>query len=490
MTTFKASPQQQAFFEWIVNGKGSCILKAVAGAGKTTTLIEGLKLMKGNIFLGAYNKKIAVEMQERAPQQQGLKISTMHAAGFGMWRRVAKSVVVNQNKCRDIYRNTIAMLSEDDAKLESPVLDLVSYAKQAAFGVLKQIGDKSAWMELIEHFDVDVLEQEDHVVDLAQQLLKLSIKNDMKEIDYDDMILAPLVHRCQAFQNDWVLIDEAQDTNASRRALALLMLKRGGRMVAVGDPHQAIYGFTGADADALELIGKAVSAVDMPLTVTYRCPKSVVKFAQQWVNHIQAHESAPEGVVRPLNEDETILTTAKPNDAILCRFNAPLIGAVYQFIAAGVPAKVEGRDIGNGLKALIGRWKVKSFNALINKLDTFQDKECAKYRAKEQESKAVAVEDKVTCVKVLIERVQKTDPTAANPIQALHAEIDRIFDDTVGSGYVVLTSIHKSKGREWNRVFWLQTGPSSWARKDWELEQEKNLCYVAATRAKQELILS
>lgn len=489
MKTFKASPQQQAFFDWIVNGTGSCVLKAVAGAGKTTTLIESLNLMKGNIFFGAYNKKIATEIAERAPKSPTLKISTMHAAGFGAWRRVAKNVVVNQYKCRDIFRNTIGMLDEEHAKLETPVVDLVSYAKQAAFGVVKQIADKSAWMQLIEHFDVDCAEQDDVVVELAQQLIKLSVKNDMKEIDFDDMILAPLVHHTQIFQNDWVLIDEAQDTNASRRALALMMLKRGGRLIAVGDPHQAIYGFTGADADSLELIGKAVTAIDMPLTVTYRCPKAVVKYAQQWVNHIEAHESAPEGVVRPMLETETLLSVARVNDAILCRFNAPLIKHVYQFIAAGIPAKVEGRDIGNGLKALIRRWKTKSYNALINKLESFQEKECAKYRAKEMESKAVAVEDKVACIKILIERTQRVNPAASNVIDALCVEIDKIFDDSVNSGHVVLTSIHKSKGREWSRVLWLQTGASPWARKDWELVQEANLCYVAATRAKSELIL-
>ena len=54
---------------------------------------------------------------------------------------------------------------------------------------------------------------------------------------------------------------------------------------------------------------------------------------------------------------------------------------------------------------------------------------------------------------------------------------------------VVLSSIHKAKGREWNRVYWLQTGPSKWARKEWELQQETNLCYVATTRAKSALYL-
>jgi hypothetical protein len=53
---FVPSLQQQSFFDWINTGSGSCVLEAVAGSGKTTTLIEALKLMKGTIFFGAYNK--------------------------------------------------------------------------------------------------------------------------------------------------------------------------------------------------------------------------------------------------------------------------------------------------------------------------------------------------------------------------------------------------------------------------------------------------
>ncbi|MEY9138574.1 superfamily I DNA/RNA helicase [Bradyrhizobium diazoefficiens] len=56
---------------------------------------------------------------------------------------------------------------------------------------------------------------------------------------------------------------------------------------------------------------------------------------------------------------------------------------------------------------------------------------------------------------------------------------------------LTLSTIHKSKGREWQRVFWLDrlnTCPSKYAKLEWELEQEMNLCYVAATRSMGELV--
>jgi len=485
---FIASPQQATFFGWITDGEGSCVLEAVAGAGKTTTLIKALELMTGSIFFGAYNKKIAEEIKTRAPQKAKLFISTMHAAGFGMWRRVAGSVKVDNAKCRTIFRDA-AGRNPQYAPFETQVLQLVSYAKQAAIGAISSADDNQAWLDLIEHFDIDTVENDALVISLAKKTLQRSIEQDMKVIDFDDMIYAPLVHKVKAYEYDWVLIDEAQDTNAARRALSLMMLKRGGRLVAVGDRHQAIYGFTGADADALDLIAAAVSAKRLPLTVTYRCPKAVVEYARKYVSHITAHESAPEGAVVNLAPEVEITTVAKPGDAILCRFNAPIVKMAYQFIAAGIPAKVEGREIGTGLKTLARRWKSKSFDALLNHLDTHLERESAKYRAKEQESKSVAVEDRVNCLKLLITRVQASKVKYTDPVEALCTEIDKIFTDNVGDESVLLSSIHKSKGREWTNVYWLQTGPSKWARKDWELDQETNLCYVAATRAKTQLIL-
>jgi len=54
-----------------------------------------------------------------------------------------------------------------------------------------------------------------------------------------------------------------------------------------------------------------------------------------------------------------------------------------------------------------------------------------------------------------------------------------------------LCTVHRSKGREWDRVFLVgrnQYMPSKYAKKEWEFKQEENLMYVAVTRAKKELV--
>jgi superfamily I DNA/RNA helicase len=162
---------------------------------------------------------------------------------------------------------------------------------------------------------------------------------------------------------------------------------------------------------------------------------------------------------------------------------------VYGFIGRGIAAKIEGKDIGLSMITLVNRYKSKSFNVLIDRLNDYSDRESIKLRNKGKESQAVVIQDKVDCIKVIINRVQTLNPKCAFPVEAVVAEIQNIFADSVGGNVVLLSTIHKSKGREWNNVYWLQTGPAKWARQAWELECEKNLKYVAVTRAKENLYM-
>jgi len=493
---FVPSPQQAGFFTWIADGTGSCVLEAVAGAGKTTTLVKALAMMSGTIFFGAYNKKIAVDIQSKAPSKEGLVISTMHACGLAAWKKVCKFPQVDADKVRNIFRAAVER-NLQYAIFQGVVLQLVSLAKQSGFGVdgFPAIMSRSSWIALIDHYDIETLDENsgidntDLIIKLAIKTLEASIAQNMKIIDFDDMIFAPLYHNVSFDKFDWVLVDEAQDTNATRREMALRMMMPTSRLVAVGDRHQAIYGFTGADSDALDLIGEAVQALKLPLTTTFRCPKAVVAYSQRWVSHIQAAETAPEGIVRDLAVAE-LYAEAQIGDAILCRLNAPLVEHVYKFIAIGTPAMIEGREIGKGLVQLARRWKVKSLSVLRDRLEAYTEREIKKFTAKEQPAKVAAVEDKSNCLKVIIDRVFAKDPNTTRPVDLVVAEIESIFADVQDTSKVVLlSSIHKSKGREWHKVIWLQTGPNKRAKLPWMMEQEANLCYVAATRSMHELIL-
>lgn len=483
---FTPSKQQAAYFDWIVNGSGSAILIAVAGSGKTTSLIEGLSYMKGQIFFGVYSKAIELELKARVPTRDGLTVSTMHAAGLRAWSNANRGVKIEKNKCRDIFRQASGKHPQY-VPFEDAVLALVSFAKNHAFNVGGET-PKAEWNGLIDHYTIDCLGEDDLVINLARKVLGASNSSAHEIIDFDDMIYCPLYFKSYFYKYDWVLLDEAQDTNISRRLLALAMLKPTGRLIAVGDPHQAIFGFTGADANSLEMIKQATGACDLPLTVSYRCPTAIVEYAQRFVSHIQAAPNAKAGTVRSI-ELKLLSSDAKIGDVILCRFNAPLLTQAFSFLAKGIPVRVEGREIGEGLKKLAKRWKSKDFDALIQNLENYREREVAKAVAKEQTNKVTQIEDTVECLFVVINRVQSKGEQAGMPGDLVSAEIDSIFGGDEKKPVVLMSSIHRAKGREWMNVYWLQTGPSKRATKEWEHVQENNLMYVAVTRAKDSLIL-
>jgi len=492
---FTPSVQQAAIFELIEHGFGNIMIIAVAGSGKTTTLVEGMKRMRGTVALAAYNKKIADEISEKVKAYPNVKASTFHSFGFSAWRRVAP-------KLGPVDEKKVAKLCDArkiDERFTPVVCRLVSLAKQHGVGFLKPLTDEGVWYEIVTHHDLEedlpepTAEMTFTVSELvyqAQAVLKASIEQNLTIIDFDDMIYAPLVGNARMTQYDWVLIDEAQDTNPARRALAKKMLKAGGRLIAVGDPHQAIYGFTGADNDSLELIEREFHTTRMPLTVSWRCAKSVVNVARRYVSHITAADTAPVGTATHITAAQFAKLTPTAGDAILCRNTKPLIELAYGLIRRRISCYVEGRDIGRGLLALVGKWKVKSVDALSDKLYDFLAVQTQKMLAKGEEMQAQSLTDKVETLLFIIDHVLTAEASVAD----LTAEINKLFSDTPAGQApraVVLSTIHKSKGREWNTVYWYGANrfqPSPFARQTWQQEQETNLMYVAATRAKTALI--
>ena len=483
----KLSPQQAAAVSAIANGRGSIILSAVAGSGKTSTLIEMLKVTKGSVAFCAFNKAIAQEIEHKINQNNinndTVKVGTVHSFGFGALRRAYSNIKVDGNKLQNIAQQEF---NGEYTNLRQFVTAAVAMAKEVGIAACVE-NNYNNWIQMFDHYDLweslPVEVSNESAVDACQYLLDIS--NQITNIvDFADMIYLPILNKLKIWQYDNVFLDEAQDTNGPRRELVKMMLKKGGRLVAVGDSHQAIYGFTGADHNALNLIQDQFNAVEMPLSVTFRCPKNVVKVAQQWVTHIESHESSPEGIVDECTIQElSKLVTQK--DAIICGNTKPLIEVAYTLIRNNIACKVEGRKIGEGLIKLAQRWKVKTVDQLAEKLEDWKEKEILKYREKGNDAKCQMIEDQADTLFVFIDQCKADDSIAV-----LIEKIKSIFDDTENKEILTLSTIHKSKGREWNRVFALGMNtysPSKWAKKSWELQQENNLLYVQVTRAKHHL---
>jgi len=484
------SPQQLAFIKELREGSGSICLQAVAGSGKTSTLVAAVAELPSHLKItaAAFNKKIAVELAQRMPEHVVCK--TMNALGHGAWMRVLQGRRVRLdtgktfNICKKYWDSRVGM--------PAGVLRLVALAKSHGLvpagaprnpkTVLMEDTPES-WGWLIDRFQVDLNDQEAEAIEGARRVLVDSIHAAfMGEIDFNDQLYMPVVYGAPFFKNDVVLVDECQDLSAIQRQMLRMMLKPGGRLIAVGDPHQAIYGFRGADAESVKNLVMEFNCLEMPLSVSFRCPKAVVAEAQNWVSHIEAAPEAPEGVVEHWSSYTAEAFTK--DDVILCRNNKPLVSLAYKFIRAGVGVTVLGREIGQGLISLIKKQNAESVDDLVNKLDAYMIREIRKFEEQGKEDRAAAVEDKVGTIMVIIDHL----PERSRSVPGLINTIEHLFADK--SSRLTLSSIHKAKGLEWDRVFWLDANlvPSRYARLPWQIEQERNLGYVAVTRAKKTLV--
>lgn len=496
----KLTKQQTAFVDALLNTKDNIALVARAGTGKTSTILAAVEqyakaFPEHEITICAFGKGIQREIAEKLTglglgDWRKYTAATSHSMGWGLVKFTFRldHKAIDERKILNIVEAQETPICD---QYSGTIRELVHLAKTEGFGYFDdvQVGDIGAWYDLASHYAVNGLDDTstmDRIVAAAQNVYRLSLAQ-TSVIDFDDMILFPLVKNIHVkFTRDLLIVDEAQDTSRARRALLKKFVKRrGGRMIVVGDDRQAIMGFAGASADALEELIEDLHATVLPLTMTWRCPKSVVAMAQTIVPDITASETAKEGQVLTV---ETLPETLEPTDAILCRNTSPLVMQAYDLIRRGIACKVEGRAIGNGLLKVVNRWKrVTTIAAFLDKLDDLTDREIQKAFAKRKEDKILELEDRRDTLVVICQAVKDK---GLHDLVDVRAFIDDLFDDDV-RGVVTLCTYHRSKGREWPRVMLIEHAarcPSKWAKQAWELRQEANLAYVAITRAQDVLM--
>lgn len=513
MSAFAPTAQQAAFLSALTDTQANLALVARAGCGKTSTILLGVDAVaaqypRAEQLVCAFNKSIADEVGAKLKEAghtdwRTVQAATLHSMGFGLLKfafkpqidekkvriLIAEAVAAGQQQqfaSSADYNGSVERLGLVLEAVGKQVEELVRYAKQSGVGYFADlpIDQDKTWQDLADHYDVDGLDDQPNAFGAARVIYQRSL-HQTDVIDFDDMILFPLIKNLRVkYGKDFIFLDEAQDLSRTRQELARRFLKpRTGRMIVVGDDRQAIYGFTGADAQALPNLIAELRCQVLPLTSTWRCPAAVVRLAQSYVPDIESAPGAAEGAVHYVSALPDDLAVG---DAVLCRNTAPLIEAAYGLIRQGKAVRVEGRAIGDGLVALAQRWKVKTVDALLNKLDAYQEREVGKALAKDDEVRAEQVEDKCETLRQIAQAVIAKGQSSVDDVIAF---IRMLFADGADNA-IILATYHRSKGREWSRVFLWEHSlrcPSRAAKQQWQMEQEANLAYVAITRAKREL---
>jgi len=284
------------------------------------------------------------------------------------------------------------------------------------------------------------------------------------------------------FYANGILVHNCQDMNGARIAMLLRMLRNGGRSMVVGDRKQAIYQWAGSSEGAMDIIKHATNARELPLSITYRCPASHVKLAQELVPQIQARPNAPEGIIGYLKPWQ-LTNFLRDGDMVMCRTNAPLVRPAFEMLAQGKKAIIVGRDIGSNMVNLIDRIAKKNSisdtNSMLDELTKYIDMQVYRLEKTGKLGKAAMLRDQLET----IEAIADGCPT----VDSVNRKITDIFsDDKAG---VRFSSCHRSKGLEAERTFILRPElmPHPMAQGQQAMESEKNVQYVCYTRSKSEM---
>lgn len=452
-------------------------------SGKTTTIVECCRrtpITKRSLFM-AFNKSIAEELRSRLPER--VEVNTFHAKGLKvLFYNFSFTMKLNENKC---------------FALAKKILDLKELPYKQQMRYLFELQD--IWnvirMNLLVDYENDIMNicigkeiefRERMIEDIRlidEEWMKRAKKiNENKEfqMDFTDMLWLPyiLVNDEDFPKYDVVVADEVQDMNVIQRELLLRYLKpRFGRFIAVGDPRQNIYAFQGSSVSNFRLLENLPNTITLPLDVSYRCAKRIVEEAKTvFSSGIECAPNAIEGLVR--NGD---VIEAKDGDFVLCRNNLPLIDAFIALLERGVKATIKGKDFGNALCAILDKIeKIEDLEALKEeKVNKLMEKGMS-YQVAIQNPTYINLVEKCSILFQLY-RIW-------NNLDSLETHIKQIYTEDIEG--VVLSTIHKSKGLEANKVFFLNPNliPNPHAITQDAYYSEMCLKFVAITRAKEELI--
>lgn len=480
-TVFIPSPYQEAIFDFIINGKGNGIVNAVAGSGKTTTLVEAAKLIQGNGLFLAFNRHIAATLKERLHGSK-MRVHTIHSVGLGSLSKHLKATlhvdIFKYNNLASQYVGQFSLKKPEYIEVVSALKYLIDYCRTT----LTDAEDQEQVKWLCKHFGIiehpTALSGLPEILKEGRRIARLNHR-----IDYVDMIWLPHILKARPQQYGWVFIDEAQDLSTAQVELALRCLAPNGRMLAVGDPNQSIYGFAGADIDSFENLKARTEAKEFPLSVSYRCPQKHVKKAQAYVPHIQAAPNAAPGRFEIITEAQ-LAQCVDMGDLILSRRTAPLVASCIKLLQKGIAAKVKGVDIAEGILEILEYIRLTfgaelSIGGILEQVDVYEQKQLEKHTMQGSSPAQIeGVKDKCAACRDCVKGFGITN------LDELNTRIRDLFDDNKAP--VWLSTVHKAKGLEEKRVFIISPDdfPLQWeGQQEWELKQEYNLKYIVLTRS-------
>lgn len=455
------SDMQEAIFA----ADGPKIIQGVAGCSKTTTLVEDTNRRGGEALMLAFNKGIATELASRV---SGATVKTLNALGHQILMRKHPGAKLDSWRISKRLRQVMDPASYQD--FGKATAQAISLAKANAI-FAPVFAD---FVELMTNYELEVpTDMLAPLARVAERVWKDMMGNaQISTFDFDDQLFIPIRDNHTFPLFDYIYVDEAQDLSPIQHLMVGRMVDRGAILTAVGDRAQAIYGFRGATSDSMDLLKQTFRLKELPLSITYRCPKSVVSLAQQFVPQILAAPWAKDGEVRNLDQYPDP-AQYQIEDLIVCRNNAPIFSLALQFVRVGLPCRVMSNFL-EVLEKFIEDFDAQSSKDLRTKLDVWYGKEKTLCENSGRFGRLSGIEDRYQTLVAFCEKFDSVDEIIRT--------IRQLATSTNGPR---IATIHKAKGLEADHVFILRPDllPSPRAQSEAQIQAERNLQYVGITRA-------
>lgn len=483
-----SSRQQLILDEWL-NTDNNILISAVAGSGKTSTLLMLLEHCQYRTLFVAFNKAIQEEIQNKM-DQRGLKqgkAMTMHALGLTAIRGagIRFSIQNNknwnilsqmQNENRGLFRS---IPREDKLRLLYSLIDMNDVSRMFLTDDIGEIRRHLAVMDkiLMDHNSLP------NLWNTFLQYRARSYEGNNIEIDFADMLYLPVIRNLAIpVYPYYLMVDEAQDLSVVQHRLLDILLGQNTiqKWIAVGDRNQAIYGFSGALSNSFDkFLDKPGNTVELPLDICYRCAKSIIASSNE-VYPVMVAAREDEGIVDTISDPLSI----KNNSMVICRNSGPLISLYFTLLSLGKSCYINGSEIMAYLLKFLKPYENHTIYSATVEMN---------YKLQELMEKENDSEDGKFKFHIFNENYENFIILSTNmsepsePMSSFTQKLKFLFNDRGNA--IMLCTIHKSKGLENDVVYILEESliPSKFAKSPEQLRQEKNLKYVARTRARNEM---
>jgi hypothetical protein len=440
-------------------------LVAGAGTGKTSTLVMMARAVRSRGLYVAFNKAVANDARRRFGAHVDCRtahslahkvIRRTHQARLNASARIpTKEIAGLLGIRRDLWVSSRPIRSSHQARLVMGMVRRFCYST-----------DRQVMARHLEH--VNGLDPQAHE-DVARALLPYASRawddicspNGRLRFEHDHYLKMWALTR-PALDVDFILLDEAQDTNP---VLEEVFLAQSAQRVCVGDPAQQIYAWR----DARDVM-TGFPARHLHLTRSFRFGPRIAHLANRWLRHAESDlQLTGYGPV------DSRVSPIPDADAVLCRGNADAMQEIFAFLERDVPVALTGG--GEALHRIAEAAQELKSGRRTSHPELFLFRSWSE-----------------------VQEYAEHD-TAGQDLKSIVALVDRYGEDAIIQAVrrlaeerhakVTVSTVHKAKGREWPRVrigpgFGRPPADDDGMRRSLS-PSEARLIYVAVTRARHHL---